>query len=212
MHRRLLESGRIVLSEPPPPFRRRVARPAHVLALLLALSALPLLATVGLFEPNARSSVLHVAVTFAVLLLAFRVIGKRELGRLSPFELVTLMLIPEILSNSVQGQGGLLSALAGLSTILLLVLLTSVLAQRFELVQKTLESEPTVLVANGRLLEANMNRERIGPDELFSEMRKQGLARLSEVRWGILESSGNVTFVPYERGHPNSSDENSPTT
>lgn len=181
---------------PPPALRRRIARPAVLAALVLALAALPIFAAAGLVDQNAQNSVLHIAVSFAALLLAFRVIGKRELGRLSPFELVTLMLIPEILSNTVQGQGALVTALAGLSTILLLVLVVSVLAQRFELVQKALESEPTLLVANGRLLENNMNRERISPDELFGEMRKQGLTQLSEVRWAVLEASGNVTFVP----------------
>lgn len=180
----------------PPPLRRRVARPLLLLALIAALAALPTLAAVGVFDRNTQSSVLHVVITFAALLLAFRLIGKRELGRLSPFELVTLMLIPEILSNTVQGQGALVTALAGLSTILLLVLLISVVAQRFERVQKVLESEPTLLVAEGRMLENNMNRERISPEELFGEMRKQGLTQLSEVRWAVLEPSGNVTFVP----------------
>jgi uncharacterized membrane protein YcaP (DUF421 family) len=179
-----------------PMLRGRIARPVPLLALVISLGALPILAAAGVLDRDTQSSVGHIAITFAALLLAFRVIGKRELGRLSPFELVTLMLIPEILSNSVQGQGALLPALAGLSTILLLVLLTSVMAQRFVGVQKVLESEPTLLVAEGRMLENNMNRERISPEELFGEMRKQGLTELSQVRWAVLEPSGNVTFVP----------------
>jgi uncharacterized membrane protein YcaP (DUF421 family) len=180
----------------PPTLRRKVARPGRLVLLVTALAALPLLAAAGMLNEGARSSVLHVVISFAALLLAFRVIGKRELGRLSPFELVTLMLIPEILSNTVQGQGALVTALAGLSTILLLVLVVSVVAQRFELVQKVLEAEPTLLVADGCMLENNMNRERISPEELFGEMRKQGFAQLSEVRWAVLEPSGNVTFIP----------------
>jgi uncharacterized membrane protein YcaP (DUF421 family) len=183
----------------PPPLRRKIARPGMVALLVAALAALPLLGAVGMLSPGAQSSVLHVVVSFTALLLAFRVIGKRELGRLSPFELVTLMLIPEILSNTVQGQGALITALAGLSTILLLVLVVSIVAQRFERMQKVLESEPTLLVADGRMLENNMNRERISPEELFGEMRKQGLSQLSEVRWAVLEPSGNVTFIPGEK-------------
>lgn len=179
--------------------RRKIARPGMVALLVAALAALPLLGAVGMLSQGAQSSVLHVVVSFAALLLAFRLIGKRELGRLSPFEFVTLMLIPEILSNTVQGQGALVTALAGLSTILLLVLVVSIVAQRFELVQKVLESEPTLLVADGRMLENNMNRERISPEELFGEMRKQGLTQLSEVRWAVLEPSGNVTFIPGEK-------------
>ena len=183
------------LPQPAGALQRRIARPGLVISLLGGLAALPLLASAGILEKQARTSVLHVVASFAVLVLAFRVIGKRELGRLSPFELVTLMLIPEILSNAVQGQAAMLTALAGLSTVLLLVVFTSVLAQRFEGVQKVLEPEPTLLVAAGKLLENNMNRERISAEELASEMRKQGLTQLADVRWAVLEASGNITFV-----------------
>jgi uncharacterized membrane protein YcaP (DUF421 family) len=58
------------------------------------------------------------------------------------------------------------------------------------------EPQPTVLVTEGRLLEEALNEERIVADELFGEMRKQGIAELSEVRFAVLESSGNITFVP----------------
>jgi uncharacterized membrane protein YcaP (DUF421 family) len=179
----------------PPELRRRVATPGRVAALVLTFAALPVCVLAGAFSNEARGSVVHVAICFAVLMLAFRLMGKRELGRLSPFELVTLMLIPEILSNSVQGQGSLVSALAGLSTILLLVFGTSLLAQRFVSVQRAVESEPTLLVVDGELLEKNMNRERIAPDELFSEMRKQSIEGLAQIRFAVLESSGNITFV-----------------
>jgi uncharacterized membrane protein YcaP (DUF421 family) len=180
----------------PPELQRRVATPGRVGALVLLFALLPAWVLAGKFSSDeARGSVLHVAVCFVVLMLAFRLMGKRELGRLSPFELVTLMLIPEILSDSVQGQGSLLSSLAGLSTILLLVFATSLLAQRFSSLQRVVESEPTLLVVDGKLLEQNMNRERIAPDELFSEMRKQSIEGLGQVRFAVLESSGNITFI-----------------
>jgi uncharacterized membrane protein YcaP (DUF421 family) len=169
--------------------------PLRPLLILLALLLLPAAALSNRLDAQARASVLHVLLSFGVLMLAFRLIGKRELSRLSPFELVTLMLIPEIMSNSVQGQGAVLTSLAGLCTVLFLVVSVSVLSQRFPAVQKLLEAEPTVLVLRGRLLADNMNRERIAPDELFGEMRKQGIAALEEVRFAVLEPGGEITFV-----------------
>ena len=130
----------------PPPMTRRLAQPARQLGLLLALAVLPIACLVGGLDEQAKSATLHVLASFVVLLVAFRLIGKRELGRLSPFELVTLMLIPEILSNAVQGQASLVPSLAGLSTVFLLVLLTSLLSQNFRSVQQLLESPPAVLV------------------------------------------------------------------
>src|ERR1041384_2293410 len=125
--------------------KRRLARPLHSLLLLLGLAGLPVATCFMRDAAQARSSVLHVLVSFLVLMVVFRLIGKRELSHLPPFELVTLMLIPEILSNTVQGQSTLLQSLAGLSTVVLLVVLTSTLSQRFEKVRALVESSPTLL-------------------------------------------------------------------
>lgn len=190
----------------PPKLERRWDGAPKALALVVALAALPATVLTRDEMPQARGSVLHVALSFVALTIAFRVIGKRELGRLSPFELVTLMLIPEILSNSVQGQGSLVGSLAGLCTILLMVVGTSLLSQRFPRVKEALQSQPTVLVAAGRLLEGAMNRERISPDELTCEMRKQGVKDLSEIRFAVLESDGKISFVAKEERESASSD------
>lgn len=172
--------------------RRLVAR--H-LAVLLGLVALPVVTLWESRDEAARQSVLHVLLSFAVLMLIFRVIGKRELSRLSPFELVTLMLVPEVLSNTLQGQDTLLQGLAGLCTLFALVLGVSLLAQRFPLLQGAVESPPTVLVIDGRLAEQAMNTERIAPEELFSEMRKEGIAGLEQIQLAVLESGGHITFL-----------------
>lgn len=165
------------------------------LGVLAGLVVLPIVAVWVIEDERARLSVLQVLVSFVVLLLVFRVIGKRELSRLSPFELVTLMLVPEVLSNGLQGEQALLQGLAGLCTLFALVLALSLAAQRFPRFQAALESPPSVLVVDGVLEEHQMNLERIAPEELFSEMRKQGIARLEQVKFAVLESGGHITFV-----------------
>jgi uncharacterized membrane protein YcaP (DUF421 family) len=167
---------------------------------------LPVAAFLGLLGGEAFERVPRVAAVFAVLLLVFRVIGKRELSRLSPFELVTLMLVPECVSNVLQSEGALLDALTGLSTLFLLVLATSVLAHRFHVVERVVEPQSTLLVDHGRILEDALNQERIVPDELYAEMRKQGIANVSDVRWAVLESGGNITFVPKPQGNAGDDD------
>jgi uncharacterized membrane protein YcaP (DUF421 family) len=175
--------------------QRRWVKPLRMWLALGVLGVLPLIALLGQLGDQARRSVLHIATAYAVLTLCFRLMGKRELSQLSPFDLVTLMLIPEILSNAVQGQGGLTSSISGLSAVLLLVLATSALSQRFPKFQKLVEASPTLLVADGKLLEHNMNLERIAPDELFGEMHKQGIADLQGVRFAVLEGDGSISFV-----------------
>ena len=183
--------------EPPPP-PRGIVHPFRQWGLLLAL-AVPPIAALALKDEQARLSVLHVLLSFCVLLLAFRLLGKRELSRLSPFELVTLMLIPEILSNFVQGQRALLQGIAGLCTVLALVLLVSLLSQRSATLQRALEASPTVLVLDGKMLDRAMNLERIAPAELLSEMRKQGLSKLEQVHLAVLEGSGSISFIKSDK-------------
>jgi uncharacterized membrane protein YcaP (DUF421 family) len=82
------------------------------------------------------------------------------------------------------------------ATLLCLVFVTSTVTHRWRGAEKMLEGEPTLLVAHGRMLTENMDGERVTPDELFAEMRKSGLERLSQVRWAVLESDGKISVVP----------------
>lgn len=145
-------------------------------------------------------TVARVAVVYVFLAAAFRVLGKRELSSMSPFELVTLMLIPEIVSQALVREASLANALAGVSTVLVLVFLTSLLTHLSPKASEVIDGSPTVLVAKGRILEEACNRERIQPEEILSEMHKSGLEHLSQVRWAILEADGDLTIVP-EQGH-----------
>lgn len=191
----------------PPRIQRQVGAPVAVIAGIVILGAAPALAAAGILPREAGKAALHVVVVYVTLLGAFRLLGKRELGRLSPFDFVTLMMVPEILSNAVQGEEALATGLAGLSTLLLLVLGTSVLAYRFRPFERVVEAEPALLVADGRLITTNLHVERIQPSELYSEMRKQGLEDLSQVKWAVLESSGTITFVPKDRPATNGKDD-----
>lgn len=146
------------------------------------------------------SVVLKVVVVYLFLMLAFRLVGKRELGMLSPFELVTVILIPEMASEALMGTGSLTTALVGISMLFLLVLLVSALTHRYAAVASIVQATPTVLVANGQLCEEALNRERISPDEIYGEMHKRGFEELDQIRWAILESDGEIALVPNTQG------------
>jgi uncharacterized membrane protein YcaP (DUF421 family) len=143
------------------------------------------------------SIVVRIAVIYVFLLVALRLMGKREFGQLSPFELVTLLLIPEILTEALhEGEASLTSAFIGVSTLLSLVFITSVLAYRSPWFGRWTEGEPVVLVQHGSLVPSAMHRERVSPQEILSEMHKSGLERVEQVKWGVLETDGKISFVP----------------
>lgn len=144
-------------------------------------------------------TVLRVAAIYVFVLLALRVLGKREFGQLSPIEMVTLLMIPEIVSQALTGDDySLTNAAVGVATLLVLVFATSLLTHRFPKAEIVVSGQPTVLVRRGELIVDALNAMRISPDEVFSEMHKAGLQRLDQVQWAILESDGRVAIVPTE--------------
>lgn len=142
-------------------------------------------------------TVLRVVVIYLFLMIGLRILGKREFGQLSPLELVSLLLVPELVSNAIQGEDfSVIDAMVGVCTLFALTLLTSMLMHMNKSAEKIISGEPTVLVHRGQLKEKNMNRERISPEEIFTEMHKVGLERLEQVAWAMLECDGVITIVP----------------
>lgn len=141
--------------------------------------------------------IIRIFVIYCCVLAGLRILGKREFGQLSPHELVTLLIIPEIVSPALTGQDtSLTGALAGTATLLGLVFVTSLLSHRFHGVEKVVSGQPLVLVQNGELLCDSMNRSRISAEEVLAEMRKAGLDDLKQVKWAVLESDGKISIVP----------------
>jgi|SRR5690606_15546522 len=142
-------------------------------------------------------TVLRVTMIYFFLFIGLRIMGKREFGQLSPSELISLLLIPELVSQSVlQEDFSLINAIIAVTTLLSLVFLTSLISHLKPKVQKFISGEPSILVAHGTLIEKSLNKERVSPEEIFSEMHKAGLYRLDQVRWAILESDGRIALIP----------------
>ncbi len=140
--------------------------------------------------------VLRITLIYLFVLVGLRVLGKREFGQLSPLELVSLLMIPEIVSQAMIGNDySLTSGLVGLATLLVLVFFTSVLMHRFERVQRLVAGEPTLLVHDGAFIPDAMNRMRVTPEEVLTELHKAGMDRLQDVRWAILEPDGSIAIV-----------------
>lgn len=142
-------------------------------------------------------AVLRVVVMYLVIVVGLRLLGKREFGQLSPLELVTLLLIPEIVSNGIQGNHySITHAIVGVSTLFVLVFVTSLLSSRSKRFQTILDGTPRVLVHDGKLIPQSLMAERVTVDEVMSEMRKAGFDQLAQVRWAILETDGKISIVP----------------
>ncbi|MBX3062429.1 MAG: DUF421 domain-containing protein [Anaerolineae bacterium] len=140
--------------------------------------------------------VLRIVVVYVLILVSMRILGKRDFGELSPFDLVTLLLIPEIVSSFLNQQDtSLTNAVVGVTTLLMMVFATSIISQLNKRAENLITGVPTVLVQRGRFLEKNMNKERVTPEEIFAEMHNNGIESLEQVKWAILESDGKIAII-----------------
>lgn len=144
--------------------------------------------------------VVRVAIIYAILVIGLRVMGKREFSQLSPLELVTLLIIPEIVSQAIVREDySITGAVIGVATLFSLTFLNSVLTHYMPPFEKVVAGSPTVLVSHGQFLPDNMNKERITPDEVYTEMHKVGLHDVAQIQWAVLESDGKISFIPIDQ-------------
>jgi uncharacterized membrane protein YcaP (DUF421 family) len=133
---------------------------------------------------------------YLFVLFLMRVIGRRELSSLSAVDLVLLIVLGDAIQQGLtQDDYSVTGAVIAISTIAVLQVLVSYVSFRSRRVRKVLEGHPIVVIQDGKLLEQNLRRQRMTPDELAEEMRIQQIANFEDVQWGILESNGSVSFV-----------------
>lgn len=140
--------------------------------------------------------VLRAIVIFALLYVLMRVIGRRELSALEPFDLILLIVVGDLVQQGLtQDDYSLTGALLAIGTIAVLVLMVSFLNFRFPRLRPLLDGEPIVIVQDGKPIEKNMRRERITLDDLASAARLQNIATIDDVAWAVMETSGLISFI-----------------
>lgn len=145
--------------------------------------------------------VLRASVMFLAVYGLLRLMGKREIGQLAPFELVALIVMGDLIQQGVTHQDfSLTGAVLAILTFAAWSLLFNWISHRSPRARRALGGEPVVLVHNGRPILANLDRERIDFDELGIEMRLAGIARLDQVAWAILEPEGKISFIRADEG------------
>ena len=143
--------------------------------------------------------VLRAAFAFVFVFLITRVVGKRELSSLEPFDLILLIVLGDLIQQGVtQSDYSVTGLILAGTTIALLQVAASYASYRFKAVRPVLDGEPMVLVEDGRVLERNLVRERITRDELAVAARLNQIDSLDRVRWAVLETSGQISFIPKE--------------
>jgi uncharacterized membrane protein YcaP (DUF421 family) len=141
--------------------------------------------------------VVRAAVAFVFIYLLTRISGRRELASLEPFDLILLIVLGDLIQQGVtQSDYSATGLILAGSTIALLQIGVSYLSFRFARLRLVLDGEPLILMEDGRVLERNLKRERLTHQELAEWARQQQIASLEDVRWAVLETNGQVSFIP----------------
>ena len=140
---------------------------------------------------------LRAAFLYAFVVILMRVMGRRELSSLSPLDLVLLIVLGDAIQQGMtQDDYSVTGAVIAVSTIAVVQVGISYLSFRSRRARRVLEGEPVVIIEDGKLIERNLRRERLTEDEIAEKMRTQQIASVEDVEWGILESSGSMSFIP----------------
>ena len=140
--------------------------------------------------------VLRTFIVYLVVVLGLRFFGKRELGQMTPFDLVLILTLSNAVQNAMTGPdtsltGGIVSA----ATLLTANWALSNLVERVPLVRKWLEGEPSVLVQDGHIFYDHMKHEGVDMDELLMSAREHELDRISQIGKATLEVDGTISVI-----------------
>ena len=140
--------------------------------------------------------VIRAAIVYLLLWIVLRAMGKRELAEMTAFELVILVVLGDIVQQGVtQEDMSMTGAALVVCTMALLAVGSSVLGQHSPKLRRVLEGRPSVVVRDGRLIEATLREQRIVAEEVREAARKRGHASLDGLAWVILEADGKFSFI-----------------
>jgi uncharacterized membrane protein YcaP (DUF421 family) len=134
------------------------------------------------------------AVIYVTLFALIRVFGKRELGQLTAFDFIFLLLIAQSVSRAMTGgDRSLTAAFVALLTLTLINFIVVFATARLRVVQRVLEGRPQFLIRSGRIDQSALRRECLTNNDLFAALREHGCTKPEEVEWAILETTGSIS-------------------
>lgn len=142
-------------------------------------------------------------ILYFVLMAGLRLMGKRQIGELEPSELVLTLIISDLAAVPMQDFGiPLVYGVLPIVTLLCLSMILSFFNLKSVRFRSLLCGQPAMIIREGRLVQRAMAKNRFTVDELYEQLRGQGITDLASVKYAILETSGKVSVLPYTKDSP----------
>lgn len=140
---------------------------------------------------------IRTAILYALVVIVIRLMGKRQIGELQPYELVITIMISDLAALPMQDTR--FPLILGIIPIVTLLLLKSILSQlqlKSQFLRKIIDGEPSILVHKGKLNYSALKKQQINIDELMEEFRLSGYFNLDDIQYAILENNGQLSILP----------------
>jgi uncharacterized membrane protein YcaP (DUF421 family) len=145
---------------------------------------------------------LRASFVYLFLLLVVRLLGKREIGNTSAFDLVVALILGEVVDEIIYGDVTILQGVVAIVVVAIWHVVNSWASFKSEVIDKLTGAPPTVVVKNGQIQRKNLAKERLNEEELFSELRMMGVDDIKEVKQATLEPNGKVSVLQEEWAKP----------
>ena len=145
---------------------------------------------------------LRASFVYLFLLVVVRLLGKREIGSTSAFDLVVALILGEVVDEIIYGDVTVLQGVVAIVVVGLWHVVNSWASFKSDIIDKLTGAPPTVMVKNGQIQHKNLAKERLNENELFSELRMMGVEDVKEVKRATLEPNGKVSVIQEEWAKP----------
>lgn len=146
-------------------------------------------------------SIIRAFIIYVVMLVLFRIVGTRTLSQTTTFDLVLLLFISEAIQQAlIDNDNSMTNALLLIVTLLGMNVLMSLIKERSKGFERLVDGTPVVLMENGTIHRDRMRKDRVDETDVLEAARTtQGIERLDQLKYAVLEKSGQISVVPHER-------------
>lgn len=151
----------------------------------------------------ATSMTIKIICGLLALLIVVRLLGKKELSQITPFDFVYILVLGGLLEESVyDDKVTVWQVLAAIALWSLLIYSIEKIVQKFDITRQAVKGEPTVIIHDGELDIKALKKNKLESEQLRTMLRQQGIFSINEVKYGILEPSGQLSVLEHERSAP----------
>ncbi|MFZ5631561.1 MAG: DUF421 domain-containing protein [Bacillota bacterium] len=158
--------------------------------------------------------IIRTLILFTVVVIGLRLMGKRQVGQLQPYELVIVIMLSALAAIPMENTGvPLVSGLVPILTLIAAHVALSYVSLKSERARGVICGTPSVLIENGKIVEKELARLRYNINDLLEQLRSKNMPNISDVEFAILETNGNISVIPKSQKRPVvPADMNLPTT